>query len=254
MTASAHLPADRFALLCIRCQRTMIGRPEWAGREVQCPYCASTLVVPDEVEPGRVTRALPPSMTPREFFYFPCARCGTLVEAHTGMSGHSGSCPACAARLEIPFIDDRGHPLPATILDGEVELPTPMHAYAASGDQAPRLIRAETGETIIECPRCKGLNSIEADACVGCGAPFTSEGTVTSDRIARDSLCTAALAAGVISIPLTALFVPALIAIGCWVAAVARAEGRPTPLSGRIGAGLGALSILGGAAVWLIKW
>ncbi len=254
MTVTAELPVERFNMLCIRCDRTMLGRPEWSGREVQCPYCSSVLIVPDPPLPGHVARAIAPGLSPREIFYFGCARCGTLLEGHTGMCGHAGHCPACAARLEIPYVDDRGQPLAATILEGDVELPAPVHAYAASGEQAPRLIRAETGETIIECPRCRVLNSIEADACVNCGAPFTSEGTVTTDRIARDSLSTAALAAGIISIPLMAVFVPGVIAVACWLGAVWKAEGRATPVVGRVGAALGALSILGGGAVWLIKW
>lgn len=251
--AATQLPADSFAMICIRCDRTLLARREWVGREVQCAHCASTLCVPDEPATGRAVRADPPSMDARQFFYFGCARCGTLLEAHTGMCGHGGACPTCGARLCIPHLDERGQPLPAALRDDEPIAPTPLHAYAASGAHAPRIVSGDDGERLIECPRCRGLNALEADACAACGAPFTMEAAVTSDRIQRDGLSTASLACGIIAVPLFALFLPALLALGCWVAAVTRSEGRATPIPARVGAGLGLLSLIGGAMFWMFR-
>lgn len=95
-------------MVCIRCDRPVLARPQWTGREVQCPYCHSVLRVPQPPADGRPVRADGPTLSAKHYFHFACPRCESLLEAHTGMCGQAGTCPTCAARFSVPYLNASG--------------------------------------------------------------------------------------------------------------------------------------------------
>jgi hypothetical protein len=88
-----------------------------------------------------------------------------------------------------------------------------MHAYAASGHQAPRIHRLPDGALEIECPRCGRRCAITANNCSACGVPFTIEGVPTARSVRGDAFGTAALVLGILGVPLCVLFVPSGLAV-----------------------------------------
>ena len=97
------------------------------------------------------------------------------------------------------------------------ENPTPLHAYAAAGGKAPRIVRKEDDSLVIECPRCQRQTVISASNCRSCGLPFTLEGASRAVTTARSSQATAALVVGLVSLPLACVgvgWLPGAVAIG----------------------------------------
>ena len=180
-------------------------------------------------------------------------RCKTLLEAHTGVSGQPGTCPTCAAHLLVPYVNPTtGKLQPAKLLDDDVQDPTPLHAYAASGTQAPKIHRLEDGTLIIECPRCETYCGVDADRCTSCGTPFTIDAAPTTMSGAAESRASAALALGVLSIPLFFLFLPAILAVILGMLSLRTGPGHSPSRAGIAGLILGALSLAGGAAYVLL--
>jgi hypothetical protein len=110
-------------------------------------------------------------------FRFMCLRCSSVLEARESQSGSPGRCPSCAALFTIPMLD----PLTGLAAGGadpgqDGELPAPVHAYAAAGHNAPRIMRLEDDSLRIVCPRCEHQSPVSADNCEGCGMPFTMSG------------------------------------------------------------------------------
>lgn len=251
MSQAPQTAEPRFVILCLRCDRPLLARPQWVGREVQCPHCFSVLRVPPQPADGQATRAAPPSLAPKRTFNFGCPRCGCLLEAHTGMCGNTGSCPTCAARFNIPYLHQAsGQPYPATLVEGDVTDPTPLHAYAASGAEAPTIRRRPDGELEIECPRCKATNSIDSSTCAACGAPFTIEAAPTIEGYRADNRATAALVLGIIAIPTCMLILPGGLAV--YFALASMSHGG-TSVRAVIGLVLGLLGLAGGATLWLVR-
>jgi DNA-directed RNA polymerase subunit RPC12/RpoP len=207
--------ASRFTLICLKCDRPISARPDWVGREVRCPHCAAVMCVPPPRADGQPVRgALPPLATQEQRFSFACPRCASLLESHPAQCGQTGRCPTCGARFVVPrTVSHYGPPQQATLLDRDDQDPTPMHAYAASGHQAPKIHRRPDGTPEIECPRCGHRCDIAANNCSSCGIPFTIEGVPTARGGSGHTLATAALVLGIVSIPLCALFVPAGLAV-----------------------------------------
>ena len=211
--ASSTSPGE-FTVTCARCEGPVLAQRAWAGLEVQCPHCSSVIRVPQPSDDGKPLRSEAPSLSPRRNFNFACSRCESLLEAHTGMSGQTGRCPTCGAGFVVPYLDPRtGLPMKVDIED-DGQNPTPMHAYGASGQQAPRIVRAPDGTAFIVCPRCESANDIDANNCQSCGVPFTIEGTPTVRTIETDSKAVASLVLGIVSLPLFLFFVPAILALG----------------------------------------
>lgn len=246
-------PAERFVMLCLRCDRPVMTRVGWVGREVQCPHCSSVLRVPPPSRDGSTVRALGPDAAPKRFFNFACPQCECLLEGHTGMSGQPGRCPTCAARFTVPALR-RGSdlPEPAQLVKGEAADPTPMHAYAASGDQAPQIVHVGDA-AMIECPRCRARNAIDADRCQTCSAPFTMDAAPTLSRIARDSRAVASLAFGLVGLALAPAFIPGLLATWFGFQAVVNPGHPGRSRLGMVGLGLGVLSLVGGLLFWILR-
>ncbi len=242
---------ERFTIQCERCGGRVGALPEWIGREVQCPHCFATIVVP-----GQTSDALPavaPLSAPsvRRAFNFSCGRCAASLEADTTQSGRVASCPTCGARFEVPNLDPRtGQPQPARLFDTDQQDPTPMHAYAASGHLAPRIHRTGEDSLTIECPRCAHENAVDAIRCAACGVPFTVEGALPPSAPPGSGYGRASLILGIVSLPLHLLAIPAILAIVFGAAALAK-RNRPgateragISLAGVAGILLGALSLL----------
>ncbi len=172
---------ERFAVVCPGCDDELLVRSEWEGREVECPHCAHPMRVPLRPDDGAPVRGEPPELGPKHRFNFGCPRCDSLLESHSGMSGDTGHCPTCGTQFEIPAFDSNtGRPGTARTLDGGAQDPVPLHAYAASGHQAPVLRRDAAGNVAIECPRCHANSDVGANTCPRCGVPFTVDGIPTA--------------------------------------------------------------------------
>lgn len=137
-------------------------------------------------------------------FTFSCTRCGSILEASEDLSGHQGRCPTCGGVFRVPEVDRRTGLArgPAQVAD-DGQLPTPMHAYATAGVNAPKILRLPNGHQVIVCPRCQRQMPVDADVCKSCGIPFTLEGAAEISTAGEENsgLATAALTVGVLSIP-----------------------------------------------------
>jgi DNA-directed RNA polymerase subunit RPC12/RpoP len=238
---------EQFTIVCRDCRRPMTARRAWQGRDVQCPHCSSIVRVPPPAADDRAVEAGRPALGPRLEFNFGCPRCETLLESHTGMTGQAGRCPSCGAKIMIPEVNRRtGRPRAATLLDDGGEDPTPIHAYAASGLQAPRIFRRADGSQAIECPRCSEMCAVDAESCPSCGTPFTVEAapSIPSYKSARRAQI--ALVMGICSLPLCILFVPALAAIILGLLSLRLGAGGRPPAAGIVAIVLGAISLAGG--------
>ncbi|MCK4341504.1 MAG: hypothetical protein KAY37_07270 [Phycisphaerae bacterium] len=241
--------SDRFTIICLHCDSQMVAQAAWVGREVLCPHCSQALRVPCFRGDGRPVLADPPQPTMERRFNFACPRCQSLLESHTGMCGRTGRCPTCNAQFVVPAVGHRrGAPQLAALLDKDDQDPTPMHAYAANGHQAPRICRRKDGTPLIECPRCGAHSDVSVNNCPNCGIPFTIDGVPTSSGTPGQSLAVTSLVLGICSIPLFLLFVLGPLAIIFGLASWLR---RATPMpSGQATAGI----ILGTGSTLLTLW
>ena len=241
----------RFNVLCRQCDRVLIVRESWCEREVQCPHCYSLMRVPDPPPGDRPVRADAPFLAPRKVFNFACPKCECVLEAHSGMSSHKGTCPTCGVRFMIPHLDRSGRADKAKLIEGgEDEAPAPVHAYAASGHQAPRIVEMADGSAAIQCPRCNAYNEIDADICAACGTPFTMVAAPTVGKLNRDRWASASVTFGVIGFLAFPLLVPAAIATWLGTRAVMFARADRLSITGVVGLALGLLGLLGGVAFW----
>lgn len=206
--------------------------------------------------------AAPPAAEIR--FTFTCQRCGSPLEGRSTISKQLGRCPTCAAVFVVPEVDRRtGLPTGPAVVADDGELPTPMHAYAAAGDKAPRFHRLPDGELTIICPRCDARAAVEAHLCPRCGLPFTIEGASAASRPLEspgDQMAYVSLTCGVLGlVSAFCIPVPVLggIAIAAGLLSLRRArsiEPPPSQAAARTtGMLLGAFSILIAAVVWLVN-
>lgn len=140
----------------------------------------------------------PPKKTTK--IQFPCVRCGSVLESTAGRGGERGVCPTCGHELPIPAVDPRtGIALEPQSAHGPAER-TPMHAYAAAGANAPRIVLLDGGERAIVCPRCERASGMTSDRCRSCGLPFTLDGAVLAGSPSLTALDYACLACGVVAV------------------------------------------------------
>ncbi len=189
---------------------------------------------------------------------FLCSYCSSRLEAVESMAGQQGTCPTCGNSIVIPILDYRGRLIDPT--SGQIIKPDPhpVHAYAAAGHKAPQIIASPGSEDrIIRCPRCSRANSLASNNCVGCGLPFTMEGTVGDSISGSNSAAVASLVLGIVGLlgGFCIVGIPPILAIVFGVMALrspAQATGR-RPGAGLATAGiaLGAIGIL--LAVYMLS-
>jgi DNA-directed RNA polymerase subunit RPC12/RpoP len=172
-----------FVLDCPSCKKAVTIDPGLIGRLVACPHCSgyfSVAMPPGAVAPVAVAAPHGGAAPTRRRFTFSCQRCGSVLEAIGEQCGQTGRCPTCGAVFVVPPVDpETGTATEVAVVADDGQLPTPMHAYATAGDRAPKIVRRETGEQVIVCPRCRREMPIDADGCTACGVPFTLEGAET---------------------------------------------------------------------------
>jgi uncharacterized C2H2 Zn-finger protein len=241
---------NKYAVRCPRCTQVVTVTRRWIGEQVRCPHCELRIVVPEPAEDGHIREAgVPPPVDVRAVS-FACPRCDSVLESSAGLAGQTGRCPTCGARFVIPA-DSRGRQTRAQAIDQDDADPVPMHAYAASGRQAPQIVQQPDGATAIRCPRCGAHSDIDANNCAGCGAPFSTEGVPRAYGGGTNALATFALVFGLIGLPLNPLFVFGGLAVVLGMASwLLRMETRPSGVAiagmllGLLSLGLGVLHFL----------
>ena len=253
MSPIAPQPDTHFRMVCHNCQRIILARQSWVGRDVACPHCQGAMHVPPPTDDSRPPIATAPSITANRYFNFACGRCDALLESHSGMSGRRGDCPTCGAAFRVPFLNPRTQsPGPTDMLEPDDQLPTPMHAYATSGQLAPEIIRNDGGEALIICPRCGDANEIDADHCAGCGAPFTLDGAATGRGSRARRFAIAALVVGILALPMFFLVAPALAAIVLGFLGLRRGYSGGPPITAIVGLLLGVVSLTGAVLLYML--
>jgi DNA-directed RNA polymerase subunit RPC12/RpoP len=144
---------------------------------------------------------------------FPCVYCSSRLEASESQGGTDGHCPTCGQPITIPILDRFGRLIDPRTNQVIKPDPHPVHAYAAAGTSAPRIIRRHDGSQEIVCPRCHSGSPINVNNCRNCGAPFTLEGTAPDLHLEGNGYATASLVLGIISIPASCLAVPGPLAV-----------------------------------------
>jgi DNA-directed RNA polymerase subunit RPC12/RpoP len=227
---------------CNVCRTALSAEEAQAGQLVRCPKCMTTLRVPAGAREtvgagapsggklGRPPESLRSSSAggigggsagalgssgraSGRRFGFNCGYCSSRLEANESMSGQEGQCPTCGNAIVIPILDRYGRlidPMTGQIIKQD---PHPVHAYAAAGERAPRILRSDDGKQTIMCPRCQALSPISANNCKSCGMPFTMEGTTLEAAGTSNGFCVAALVLGIIGIPAFICFPVPILAI-----------------------------------------
>lgn len=234
---------------CQICQTPLSADDAQAGKLVQCPNCSTTLRVPQAVrsaaaQPARVAAGAqhdiddiplappssppppPPAPSQQSFqrmggfrpgggkrYGFNCGYCSSRLEATESMGAQEGQCPTCGNTITIPILDRYGRLIDPKTRQIIKQDPHPVHAYAAAGERAPKILRQGTGAQTIQCPRCSSLSPITANNCKSCGMPFTMEGTTLEAAGTSNGFCVASLVLGIIGIPAGCLLVPPALAV-----------------------------------------
>ena len=198
---------------CATCGTKLKAADAQVGKFVRCPRCKTTMRVPagggtatPEAAPPRV---MPPSLSSGvggggsggRRYGFNCQYCSSRLEATAAMAGQEGNCPTCGNTIIIPILDRFGRlidPMTGQVIKQD---PHPVHAYAAAGERAPRIFRADGGKQFIACPRCGTTNAVSSNNCKNCGMPFTMEGTTLEAAGSANGFATASLVLGIIGLP-----------------------------------------------------
>jgi DNA-directed RNA polymerase subunit RPC12/RpoP len=232
---------------CQVCQTSLSAKEEEVGLLVRCPQCKTVFRVPGPKSQEPVAAALaaadaleasvpgtagfpPPGFQSNTLlgglgstqgsrfrsssrrFGFNCGYCSSRLEATDAMAAQEGQCPTCGNNITIPILDRYGRLIDPKTRQIIKQDPHPVHAYAAAGQRAPKIIRHDDGKQNIQCPRCSAMNPINANNCKSCGMPFTMEGT-TLEAGAGNGFCVAALVLGIIGLPGSCAVIPGVLAI-----------------------------------------
>ena len=225
---------------CHICHTLLQADEGQAGQLVRCPTCQTTLRVPADAAP--LARALSgprasmrsdlsapaplenrPAAPSRAHgqsgrstakrYGFNCGYCSSRLEATEASAGQDGQCPTCGSTITIPILDRYGRLIDPKTREIIKQNPHPVHAYAAAGERAPRILRSTDGEQLILCARCGAANPIVANNCKACGMPFTMEGTTLEASGASNGYAVASMVLGIIGIPASCSILPSLLAI-----------------------------------------
>lgn len=145
---------------------------------------------------------------------FGCSYCSSRLEAVDSLAGQSGTCPTCGNAIIIPILDAHNRLIDPT--SGKIikQDPHPVHAYAAAGRKAPLIITVDaTGDRFILCPRCQRQNALASNNCLGCGLPFTMEGTLGDSLSGTNTWAVASLVMGIIGLAAFCVVVPPPLAV-----------------------------------------
>src|SRR5260370_12762492 len=129
------------------------------------------------------------------------------------MGAEDGQGAPCGNTIPLPILHRYGRlttPKTRQIIKQD---PPPVHAYAAAGERAPRILRRGDGSQNIQCPRCNSVSPITANNCKSCGMPFTMEGTTLEAAGTSNGFCVASLVLGIIGIPAFCAVLPPILAI-----------------------------------------
>ena len=231
---------------CHVCQTPLSAEDAQAGSLVRCPTCSTTLRVPAGspqmqtvgagagapspygLAGGNPPPQVPPRPNPTSFqqlgggnfrggpgrrYGFNCGYCSSRLEATESMGAQEGQCPTCGNNITIPILDRYGRLIDPKTRQIIKQDPHPVHAYAAAGDRAPKILRLADGAQSIECPRCRSLSPISSNNCKSCGMPFTMEGTTLEAAGTSNGFCVASLVLGIIGLPASCVVVPSILAI-----------------------------------------
>jgi DNA-directed RNA polymerase subunit RPC12/RpoP len=230
---------------CQTCQTPLSAEDHQAGQLVRCPTCSATLKVPHRQPQqqyqtvgagsgggrggggagGTVFPTPPPSnqafnrMTGfratggGKRYGFNCGYCSSRLEATESMGAQEGQCPTCGNNITIPILDRYGRLIDPKTRQIIKQDPHPVHAYAAAGDRAPKILRRPDGSQTIQCPRCSAMSPITANNCKSCGMPFTMEGTTLEAAGTSNGFCVASLVLGIIGMPLFCTGITPVLAI-----------------------------------------
>ena len=222
-----------YQIICPHCGRSIGIMAVQIGRPMTCPHCRQRFQVGQPSAAGGTA-------VHGSLFTFRCDLCQSRLEAYSSMIGRRGQCPTCGAQFTVPAPTERARRVGGT--EAEAEYNQPVHAFAAAGDKAPRIVTLPTGQKAIQCPRCKTANAVDRNNCRRCAAPFTLEGS--EPPTARGGISTAALVLGIIGLPLSFACIPSILAIIFGVLALRGDEDGRRRGQGQAVAGL-VLGILG---------
>jgi DNA-directed RNA polymerase subunit RPC12/RpoP len=256
---------------CTVCKTSLSAPESQSGSLVRCPTCLTTLRVPTlaaapAAAPAFAGASTGPMMTNsgvpiRQSVFEPptrstigrrygfnCGYCSSRLEANESMAAQEGSCPTCGNTITIPILDRYGRLIDPKTRQIIKQDPHPVHAYAAAGDRAPKIIRQRDGGQTIQCTRCGAFSGISANNCKSCGMPFTMEGTTLEAAGTNNGFCVAALVLGIIGIPAFCSVITPVLAIVFGIIGYTQAskEGAQTSGKGMAIAGiiLGAIGTL----------
>jgi DNA-directed RNA polymerase subunit RPC12/RpoP len=224
---------------CHVCQTPLSAEATQAGQLVRCPTCSTTLRVPAQApemqtvgagaaaggQSGRFSPHAPqrqPSSGAGQMsgfrsggrrYGFNCGYCSSRLEATEAMGAQEGQCPTCGNNITIPILDRYGRLIDPKTRQIIKQDPHPVHAYAAAGERAPKIIRQKDQKQLIVCPRCNGASPITANNCKACGMPFTMEGTTLEAAGTSNGFCVASLVLGIIGLPAACTFITPLLAV-----------------------------------------
>src|SRR6266436_2810287 len=221
---------------CQTCQTPLSAEFSQAGQLVRCPTCSTALRVPThQTKEVPVAVGAPPPTQPGfgqaggfnqgfarmpgfraaggKRYGFNCGYCSSRLEATESMGAQEGQCPTCGNNITIPILDRYGRLIDPKTRQIIKQDPHPVHAYAAAGERAPRILRRDDGSQSIQCPRCSAASPITANNCKSCGMPFTMEGTTLEAAGTSNGFCVASLVLGIIGIPTACFPIPAILGI-----------------------------------------
>lgn len=266
---------------CNVCRAQLSAEDHQAGQLVRCPNCLTTLSVPidEAIAVGAGTSGgeisigpPPPAQAPRQQtrfqgtvgtgaglgrrYGFNCVYCSSRLEATESMAAQDGQCPTCGNSITIPILDRYGRlidPITKQIIKQD---PHPVHAYAAAGDRAPRVVRNQDGSQSIQCAKCSRVSPVSANNCKHCGMPFTMEGTTPEAAGASNGFAVASLVLGIVGIPFFCTVLVPILAIVFGGVALAQINARQSENTGGRGlaiAGIvcGLVGLLIGVSTWL---
>jgi DNA-directed RNA polymerase subunit RPC12/RpoP len=238
---------------CHVCRTPLSAEDHQAGQLVRCPTCGTTLRVPQRKSVAAGVGVASFSNAPLgqvgglnggKRYGFNCGYCSSRLEATAAMAAQEGQCPTCGNNITIPILDRYGRLIDPRTREIIKQDPHPVHAYAAAGDRAPKIIRTNDGGQSIQCSRCSALSSVSANNCRACGMPFTMEGTTLEASGSSNGFCVASLVLGIISIPAFCAVIPGILAIVFGVIGFSQAS-RETAEGG--GKGMAVAGIICGA-------